>query len=84
MRNGFTFVKRLRGFNEAGGFLPRKRQSRSAGRTCMAKGFNEAGGFLPRKQALACLSYEPVIRCFNEAGGFLPRKRFQAGYEGHR
>ena len=37
------------GFNEAGGFLPRKRRHR---RTVAFRSyrFNEAGGFLPRKQ----------------------------------
>ena len=36
------------GFNEAGGFLPRKHGAHRRGRFRTA-GFNEAGGFLPRK-----------------------------------
>ena len=43
---------RSRCFNEAGGFLPRKR-ARAARRTAAGvHRFNEAGGFLPRKHDL--------------------------------
>ena len=38
------------GFNEAGGFLPRKPTLRDPGeQRPQQTGFNEAGGFLPRK-----------------------------------
>ena len=62
-------------FNEAGGFLPRKRDSiRDLWKGNM-ECFNEAGGFLPRKPASAGLPISsPGKTCFNEAGGFLPRK----------
>ena len=64
------------GFNEAGGFLPRKlmRTRTSPEIAARSARFNEAGGFLPRKLAAAGLTLA-LILCFNEAGGFLPRKR---------
>ena len=39
------------GFNEAGGFLPRKPVSGVSLQGGTGAGFNEAGGFLPRKPA---------------------------------
>ena len=39
------------GFNEAGGFLPRKRADAEGHRVLGCPSFNEAGGFLPRKPA---------------------------------
>ena len=67
-----TWSRRPR-FNEAGGFLPRKR-GRTRVASPVARCFNEAGGFLPRKR-----DDKSVVMCFevsgfNEAGGFLPRK----------
>ena len=41
------------GFNEAGGFLPRKRADAEGHRVLGCPSFNEAGGFLPRKLAVA-------------------------------
>ena len=37
------------GFNEAGGFLPRKPAPQELDPSWTSVGFNEAGGFLPRK-----------------------------------
>ena len=62
------------GFNEAGGFLPRKRCARPTRRSPWLR-FNEAGGFLPRKPAPGSEPAAAAARLrFNEAGGFLPRK----------
>ena len=68
------------GFNEAGGFLPRKRERHAARctRPQAVTGFNEAGGFLPRKRQRLPARIPIRARCFNEAGGFLPRKLDQA------
>ena len=44
-----TAVERIPGFNEAGGFLPRKLERTLARRDGRRERFNEAGGFLPRK-----------------------------------
>ena len=40
-------------FNEAGGFLPRKRDHGRRRRSVTGRCFNEAGGFLPRKPMTA-------------------------------
>ena len=64
------------GFNEAGGFLPRKLGGESVTHVVVAPRFNEAGGFLPRKRPAGGFSREGDTPCFNEAGGFLPRKPY--------
>ena len=43
-------MRSLSGFNEAGGFLPRKRRGARSSPRATSR-FNEAGGFLPRKPA---------------------------------
>ena len=66
----------MAGFNEAGGFLPRKLAIAAAhGERGLRMSFNEAGGFLPRKPFPWGLIKAKILG-FNEAGGFLPRKRF--------
>ena len=51
-------IRHGHGFNEAGGFLPRKRSALSEDFFGTARGFNEAGGFLPRKR-LPIVSVQP-------------------------
>ena len=60
-------------FNEAGGFLPRKRRIDCSAVRAGSRSFNEAGGFLPRKRSNP-VSLDSLLARFNEAGGFLPRK----------
>ena len=72
--SAFASTRPSRGFNEAGGFLPRKRYSSRRPITGSADRFNEAGGFLPRKQPAAVRDAARSAPGFNEAGGFLPRK----------
>ena len=51
--SGTHTIQRYRnGFNEAGGFLPRKHQTASQPALRIEESFNEAGGFLPRKPEL--------------------------------
>ena len=72
-------TKAIARFNEAGGFLPRKRRRAYGMRVRHRSSFNEAGGFLPRKQEGSKLALTLRNVSFNEAGGFLPRKRAPLG-----
>ena len=60
------------GFNEAGGFLPRKRADAEGHRVLGCPSFNEAGGFLPRKRAQVRLLLGRRRRASMRPGDFSP------------
>ena len=62
-------------FNEAGGFLPRKRALAAAALADQRQASMRPGDFSPgnSRRCPGCRR-APAARCFNEAGGFLPRK----------
>ena len=67
----FARLDHALGFNEAGGFLPRKRSIRSVPDSGLQRSFNEAGGFLPRKHGLMG-SYYTTTGASMRPGDFSP------------
>ena len=67
------------GFNEAGGFLPRKPGRREVGRGGQAAASMRPEDFSPGNQRHDRRADRAADARFNEAGGFLPRKRGGSG-----
>ena len=61
-------------FNEAGGFLPRKRETRRFDLSAVLGASMRPGDFSPGNQRRPGHGRTGRAGCFNEAGGFLPRK----------
>ena len=71
-------------FNEAGGFLPRKRAASRGPASAGRRRFNEAGGFLPRKLPPGGNSFPENHEASMRPGDFSPGNRSASGMRADR